>query len=334
MMMKFATQTLELRPVFQHPVFKGRFIAPEKSEWIKAYPKTGESAYQQWQDFCQKHEQEMKSLPDSFTVSYQIDKNSKSDYPKGYDELLCQFLTDKNEVVEWQTAVQRKGTFNNNHEELNGFQSEKDGAVKQGYSEYFEDQWGFLKSLFHTVTAPVNLNNKISAPNIGNLFWVSPQLITHRKQFSGDLNSYHSIFNQTYNPGTGFHHLKRYALYKKMSVQHHEQLSKLPPGFWLECNETKATRISHSAYERHQIYYQDVISLCRQTYPGGPVQRWEIGSGFPKAEAAYDDGHFEDTPATSLEENLEAFFLKSLEKALKLSQTLPSLITPGEDKDC
>jgi hypothetical protein len=322
MMMKFPTKSIELRPVF-----KGRFITPEKSEWVKAYPKTGESAYQQWHDFCQAHDQEIKTLPDSFTVSYQLNNGP-------IDQVSCQFLTDKNEVVEWKTAVQRKGTFNGNHEEVNGFQSQSNGSIKQGYREYFEGQWDFLKAMFLTITTPVHLDNKMTAPNIGHLFWVSPQLITHRKQLSGDWNGYHSIFNQMYNPGAGFSHLKRYELYQKMAIQHHDQLSKLPPGFWLECTETKGKTVSHYEWDKDQTYYLDVISLCRQTYPGGPVQRWEIDSSFPQAVAAYDDGHFENTPASSLEKNLEAFFLRSLDKALALSQTLPSTIKPGEDKDC
>ncbi len=312
------------------PHFQGRFVTPDKSEWVKAYPKTGEATYDQWVAFCYENRQEMKELPDSFTLSYHIDKMPGDRYYRGHDILSCQFLSDKNEVVQWQTAVQRKGTYDFKREEIMGFQSWYDSSVKEGYREHFEKQWTFLTGLFQTVSASVVLEDRVTAPNIGNLFWVSPSLITDRKQYLGDDNGAHRIFNEMYNPIAGASHQERYALYKKMAVQHHDKLSQMGPGFWMECN-TRSERVRDSSY------YQDVITLCRQTYPGGPVQRWEIASASPQAidrkEEYHDwEGHI---PACkkSLEESIEEYFLKSFQKALAMSQTLFPIVRPGE-KEC
>ena len=312
------------------PQFQGRFVTPEKSEWLKRYPKTGETVYTDWLSFCEKHQQEMAALPDSFTLTYQLGHLPDVYYPYRYDGLYCQFLSHNNELVEWGTTVQRIDYHNwIGVKEAKSVQTPYDPNQSIPYPKYFEEQWTFLKKLFQTINRPVfyeaapTIHTDIS-PTIEDLFWISPAIVAERRAENCSYNSTYPEYNSRYSLKYGENHIKRYELYKKLAVKHQQKLKQLPFGFRLECHPD----FHKSSFEKdgyRGIYlsydYSDVISLTRQTYPGGPVQRWEVSSLWLRKEA-------------DSESRTEHFFQTALDKALLLSQRLSLKPVQGEVKDC
>jgi hypothetical protein len=312
------------------PQFQGRFITPEKSEWLKRYPKTGEAAYADWLSFCKEHQQEMEALPDSFTLTYQLGHLPNVYYPYRYDGLFCQFLSHNNELVEWGITVQRIDYHN--------WIGVKEAKVVQmpyypyqstPFKKYFEEQWGVLKKLFQVINRPLfyeaapNLQND-AAPTIDDLFWISPAMVTERRGKDSCNKSSYPEYNARYFLNEGENHIKRYELYKKLAVKHQQKLKKLPFGFRLECQpEFHQAKIEKDGFTRLYLSndYADATSLIRQTYPGGPVQRWGVSTLWLAG-------------GTDSEETIEQFFLASLDKALLLSQRLSLKPVHGESKDC
>jgi hypothetical protein len=321
-------------PLRTTPQFQGRFVTPEKSEWVKRYPQTGFQVYEEWDRFCKAHQNEMASLPDSFRLEYDLmplkdaHPSSRNWNSTKHDQLQCHFITDQNELVQWNTAIPRLKTVERYHvKEMASAVETSDDVSKVSYQDSFEASWKFLMNAFKTLTRTQNPLEVKLPDNMGNLLWVSPKIVMDRKSAGAVYLDPNSSYQHIFSNEDGDYHLKRYQLYRILSVKLNAQLAELPSGFWLQCEngELLKTAIPNST-DMDRLYYRDDFYLCRQINPGGPVQHWKIDS--------IDPGFKGYKSLEQLSNDMTDAFSKVVEKAVTFSKKLTlDKMLPGE-KDC
>lgn len=314
--------------------FQGRFVTPDKAEWLKRYPQTGLKVYEEWDAFCKAHQNEMAALPDAFKLEYELiplkDAQPSSRYWDSlkHDELKCRFFSDQHELIHWSSAIPRLKTFERYEvKEMGAAEETSTDEAKVSYKDSFEASWKFLMNAFKTFTRSQNPIEDKLPDNLGNLLWISPQIVMDRKS-AGRVYLYPNSSSQhIFSNEGGEYHLKRYQLYRILSVKLNAELAQLPQGFWLQCeNGEVLKKAAPNSTDIDRLSYRDDFYVCRQINPSGAVQRWKIDS--------IDPGYWLDEPLAEISYHMTDSFSDVIEKAVKLSKKLTiDEILPGE-KDC